>query len=37
MSADAKVVTFDELKAHSKKDSLWVLLHEKGAFSAVFQ
>lgn len=26
----AKIVTYDELKANSTKDSLWVLLHEKG-------
>ncbi|KAI0702919.1 cytochrome b5 [Cytidiella melzeri] len=27
--SDAKIVTFDELKAHSKKDGIWLLLHEK--------
>ena len=27
----AKVITFDELKAHTSKDNLYVLLHGKGA------
>ncbi|KAI0082487.1 cytochrome b5 [Panus rudis PR-1116 ss-1] len=27
--SSAKVVTYEELKAHSSKDSIWILLHEK--------
>jgi hypothetical protein len=26
----SKLVTLQELKDHAKKDSLWVLIHEKG-------
>ena len=28
----SKIITYDELKANSTKDSLYVLLHEKGSF-----
>ena len=28
-----KVITYDELKANSTKESLYLLLHEKGALS----
>jgi hypothetical protein len=26
----SKIVTYDELKAHTKKDSIWLLLNGKG-------
>ena len=26
----AKIITYEELKEHTKKDKLWVLLHNKG-------
>lgn len=28
----AKVVTLEELRAHNSKDSLYMLLHEKGLY-----
>jgi hypothetical protein len=28
-----KLVTLDELREHTTKDDLWVLLHGKGQFS----
>lgn len=28
--ADSKVITLEELKAHSKKDDLYILIHGKG-------
>jgi hypothetical protein len=32
--ADTKIITYDQLKAHSKKDSIWLLVHEKGTSSS---
>jgi hypothetical protein len=33
----AKVVTYEELKAHSTKDSLYVLLHGEGEYKGACQ
>lgn len=32
MSNGKKIITNDELKAHAKKDDLYILLHGKGKF-----
>ena len=34
--AESKVITLDELKQHTKKDDLYVLIHGKGTLRTVF-
>jgi hypothetical protein len=33
--SDTRIITLAELREHSTKDNLWVLLHEKGAYFPV--
>lgn len=33
----AKVVTYEELKAHSTKDNLYVLIHGEGQYKETYQ